>query len=325
MVPISYFPELEGGSATDLKQHADAEVLRWKYSPLTTLAPLAKLTRLTEIDLSFNVLVKRPTLSLKLLAKLALLRKLRLYCAVLEDPVTPPGGLESLELESCDLTELTGLTGLRRLSLQGCHTLRSLAPLSGLGRLESLDIDGCYEIESLEPLTSLGALRELRLGSHRVVTDYSPLAALHLSSPLQFYVSRTGGSKEAVLDFARGLFPAVPTWEQVAESWRDPSMLRYWIDQLPPREGLGCYLASSYDPNATVSAPHGGSSGEIDVGAVSKEAVAVRLHGGPFSFHLDMYEESGGLNSQPREVRLTVTAPPAGVARIAIAFMQRFG
>ena len=73
MVPISYFPELEGGSATDLKQHADAEVLRWKYSPLTTLAPLAKLTRLTEIDLSFNVLVKRPTLSLKPLAKLALL------------------------------------------------------------------------------------------------------------------------------------------------------------------------------------------------------------------------------------------------------------
>jgi BspA type Leucine rich repeat region (6 copies) len=82
--------------------------------------------------------------------------------------------LTSLNLERCSsLTDLSGLSGLKRLTsldLDGCSSLTDLSGLSGLKRLTSLDLRGCWDIRTLLPLKSLRSLETLVISSSRVLS-----------------------------------------------------------------------------------------------------------------------------------------------------------
>ena len=82
--------------------------------------------------------------------------------------------LESLELKwgsYSDLTALSKLTRLNRLSLGGAKKVIDFTPITKLSGLESLFIDGAFLAEDLRPLGTLTTLRELTYGSAHPGTD----------------------------------------------------------------------------------------------------------------------------------------------------------
>ncbi|WP_209561150.1 hypothetical protein [Frigoribacterium sp. PvP032] len=115
-------------------------------------------------------------------------------------------GLDDLYLghvEAKDLTRLSSLRHLRRLSMKDRPALTSLAGLDALeslrsltvaggrylvditdlagpvgGRLEELDLDSCRHIHDLDPLTHCGSLTELCLANIGDVPSAAPLRSL---------------------------------------------------------------------------------------------------------------------------------------------------
>ena len=91
---------------------------------------------------------------------------------------TNPVGISSINLDSTDIEDLSFLSGMKdlnRLTLINCRKVTDLSPLVGLP-IESLTLTGTG-VADLQPLASL-PLTELRLDECKRITDLRPLAAL---------------------------------------------------------------------------------------------------------------------------------------------------
>jgi len=119
------------------------------------LSLLAKLTALTDLDLSSNKIS-----DLAPLAGLTALTDL---------------GLSSRDI--CDLGPLAGLTKLTRLSLEYCGGIHDLRPLSGLRALKYLLLNNIGGITDISPLANLTSLNLLDLSDNKI-SDLPPLAKL---------------------------------------------------------------------------------------------------------------------------------------------------
>ena len=123
------------------------------------------------------------------------------------DPITDAemAGLEALEVDSADISDLTGLalaTGLKRLRLNmdegGNRGLQDggvadLSPLAGLIALETVWLATSPRLADLSPLAGLRSLASLRLvgtwASRSEVSDLSPLLSLPLTELHMRYAS----------------------------------------------------------------------------------------------------------------------------------------
>jgi len=182
---------------------------------LTDITPLAGLTQLTSLDLSYcdNLTDITPLAGLAQLTSLdlewcggrfrgvalsALSELTQLNFLALTTPpadLTPLASLTNLrELymgysesfakmanpEYCisDISALSGLTQLTYLSLANCSFLTDLNPLARLTRLTFVDLQGCRNLTDLTPLAGLTRLKTLHLENCLYLMREDKLAAL---------------------------------------------------------------------------------------------------------------------------------------------------
>jgi hypothetical protein len=131
-------------------------------------------------------------------------------CESLTD-LSPLSGLKrlfDLNLSNCesltDLGALSGLTQLKSLNLGECESLTNLSPLSGLPRLTELYIDSCPRIRSLEPLRDVASLRELSSSLHPSVLAEVLAHAASLRSDLSMINEKSTQWLEEVGQFDDG-------------------------------------------------------------------------------------------------------------------------
>lgn len=144
------------------------------------LTPLANLTNLKKLDLSYNQEIS----DLSPLSKLNNLTELIIYVNKIED-LTPLANLTNLERLSMtanqisDTTPLAKLTNLVYLDL-GSNPITNLSGISGLININKLDLrnnTSYYKLKDLSPLSNLTNLTELYLDSNRI-EDLSPLVGM---------------------------------------------------------------------------------------------------------------------------------------------------
>ncbi len=135
-------------------------------------------------------------------------------------------GISALNLNSTDIRDLSILSGmkeLKRLSLIDCRKIADLSPLVGLP-IENLTLTGT-EVADLQPLASL-PLTDLRLDQCKRVTDLRPLAALKnlrsLTLPPRKALSGIGFLRDMTSLTSLGFSdPAIPVelfWKQQMEN-----------------------------------------------------------------------------------------------------------
>ena len=93
----------------------------------------------------------------------------------------PWSSLESLDLESTDLRDpsgLTVLTRLRYLSLNQDYTLQSVKPIGRLRELSTLILASCMQLRDISVLAQLPKLRRLDIRGCERVTDLAPLGQM---------------------------------------------------------------------------------------------------------------------------------------------------
>ena len=162
----------------------------WQHpGSLTDLSPLANLTQLTSLNLTYCIALTdiSPLQQLSQLNRLDLTR-----CEALTDISGLQGltQLKRLDLSNEALTDISGLQGLTRLNslnLLGCEALTNLSPLQGLTQLNSLYLYGCEAVTDISPLQQLSQLNKLDLSSCIALTDISPLQHLTQLTRLDLY------------------------------------------------------------------------------------------------------------------------------------------
>ena len=110
----------------------------------------------------------------------------RSYWQIFSKPELPDSwefcrDLQSLDLNSSDISDLAPLSvlkSLRYLNLTGCSNIVDLSPLSELTNLTILNLTYCKRIRDISPLSELGNLAWLDLLGCKGVNDLSPLHAL---------------------------------------------------------------------------------------------------------------------------------------------------
>ena len=148
-------------------------------TPVEDLRPLAKLGKLTRLDLAYCRQLKDlgPVGALRALTDLSLDS-----CSQVADlaPLGHLASLKSLRLDSmgrvADLRPLARLTGLEDLSFRFCGNIADIRPLAEMDGLTTLEFLGCNKLSDLWPLAGLKRLRWLRLASCATVSDLRPLA-----------------------------------------------------------------------------------------------------------------------------------------------------
>ena len=193
---------------TGIEHCTGLTILDVSDNTLGSLAPLASLTGLKELNLSDN-----NTLSnLSPLASLTQLETLDASGNLISD-LSPLAGLTSLtrlELGSnqiADLSPLDGLTNLETLNLPS-NEIVNLAPLAGLTNLTRLDLEN-NQIVDLSRLSNLSALETLSLPNN-LLTGLSTLPTLPALRSLRLsnnpITSLAGLDPQPALDFlsARG-------------------------------------------------------------------------------------------------------------------------
>ena len=142
---------------------------------ITDLSPLAGLTSLTRLSLTYNAIR-----DVSPLAGLTSLTDLTLFVNEIVD-ISPLAGLTSLTYLSLDTNEiadvspLAGLTSLTFLSLN-TNEIADVSPLAGLTQLEHLGLSG-NEIVDASTFAGLTSLTYLNLADN-AITDVSPLAQM---------------------------------------------------------------------------------------------------------------------------------------------------
>ena len=147
---------------------ASLDVLDVRDAGVVNLEGLQHASGLAELDLSFNPLEK----NLAVLSSLSSLERLYLDGAVSSAQLTHLSGLTGLKVLSvrsnglADVTALGSLSGLQELDV-GDNRLGDLSTLSNLTALRALDASG-NRVEDLSPLSSLSGLRRLTLTDNEV-------------------------------------------------------------------------------------------------------------------------------------------------------------
>jgi len=163
--------------------------------PLTNISPLARLQRLTRVELyqcdirDISSLASIPTLEnitisggTELLpCDLSPLKELRSLCLRYDHCTVPTlAGLPKLSTIMLsnidDLEELRGLESLTRLNVSDNYSLNNLSPLASCPNLVALSAVSTA-IRDLNPLTGHPSLKEIVL-SDTQITDVSPLATI---------------------------------------------------------------------------------------------------------------------------------------------------
>ena len=157
--------------------NADGQViaLSLSYCEITDVAPLTKLTQLTELYLIDNQII-----DVAPLAKLTQLTELYLSYNQIIDvaPLANLTQLTRLDLRSnqiIDVAPLANLTQLEGLSLIS-NQIIDVAPLANLTQLEGLSLIS-NQITDVAPLANLVQLTELSLNGNQII-DVAPLANL---------------------------------------------------------------------------------------------------------------------------------------------------
>lgn len=169
------------GPADDIAPVGSPKQLESLYlcTPVEDLAPLARLERLTRLELASCHHVD----DLAAVGKLRALTHLSIKsCGAVTDlaPLGELANLKSLRLDSlgrvADLTPLGRLTGLEDLSFRFCGNVADIRPLAEMTSLTTLEFLGCNKVHDLWPLARLKRLRWLRLTGCAGVSDLRPLA-----------------------------------------------------------------------------------------------------------------------------------------------------
>ena len=168
---------------------------------VTSLGPLAKLVKLTELncdatqvtDLSpltelpklASLRITSPIADFSPLAKLTALTSLELTDTSIADltPIAKLAKLERLELNDTQVSDLAPIAGLKKIErLEIARTkVSDLAPIVGWKKLENLVIAGC-PIESFDVLAKIANLRSLDV-SHTTIRSLAPIdhqAGIHI-------------------------------------------------------------------------------------------------------------------------------------------------
>ena len=167
---------------TGLQHAINLEEMWISGNPVSDISPLAKLTNFIGLH-AWETLISD-------LAPLAGLKKLR-WLDFGRTPsdrnrgldLTPLSGITSLKkltFYACgikDITPLADLTGLTQLRVGGNREISDASPVAGLINLEHLDFHH-DSISDLSPLAELTNLKSLNLYDNRLITDLSPLAGL---------------------------------------------------------------------------------------------------------------------------------------------------
>lgn len=178
------------------------------------LTPLAKLQRLTEIDLSGTsvqdlspltsiknlqrvYLDATPVTDLSPLAELPNLKALGIQRTAIPDlsPLANIKSLEAIYLARAARINLPPLKGLERLTnVELAHTgVANLSALEGAKSLESLDLSGCDMIADLAPLAGMKGLKHLHLDGTKfegvpledvIAGNVSPAPQIERGAPL---------------------------------------------------------------------------------------------------------------------------------------------
>lgn len=171
---LTFFPRLQklglAGAGVcqlpDLSALNDLSELRIYDAEVNDLTPLAPLTQLRSLDLSYIQHSRddshTPIRDVDALAGMTKLEHLDLT------------GLRDLN----DISSLSGMTALRELTLESCGQLTDLTPLQGLHQLNTLRLSRCRQLSDLSPLADLHNLRKVSLDGCRAVTDLNPVQSL---------------------------------------------------------------------------------------------------------------------------------------------------
>ena len=142
---------------------------------IVDVAPLANLTQLTELYLSYNQIIDvAPLANLTQLTKLNLDRNQIIDVAPLAN-LTQLKSLSLISNQIIDVAPLAKLTQLKSLSL-GSNQIIDVAPLAKLTQLKSLSLIS-NQIIDVAPLANLAQLKGLSLTSNQI-SDVAPLANL---------------------------------------------------------------------------------------------------------------------------------------------------
>ena len=168
--------DFEGSFPTIVNLHW-LQSLEISYATLTSLAPLAKLPKLTKLVMH-DVVVP----SLVSLGGAHALRELELERLGIDKSIAALTSLTELRtlrlkhLALKDISPARSLVNLRHFELDGM-TLRDWAPIGALGALESLKIVRS-SIEALPDLSGLTSTIELHLEGNQSLVDFTKLSSL---------------------------------------------------------------------------------------------------------------------------------------------------
>ena len=207
--------DLADNQVTDIAPLASLRRLEmlsvYKNTGITTLAPLAQLTALRELNVSF---LKPEALAPEHLAPLTLLKNLRVQGGVMTTAVW---------------ASLSRFTLLEQLTAGMNPSISDLAPVAALPKLEYLDVHAC-SVRDLRPLVGLRSLRKVVL-NYNQISDLAPLAGCPRLVSLYCFANPLT-SAEAVAATLRRL-PALQTLTLPKERF-GPEQQRLLRASVPP-------------------------------------------------------------------------------------------
>ena len=156
-----------------LEHCVNIKVLTMHHRAITDISPLAGLTRLESLDISFNLIT-----DISPLAGLTRLKSLDIYSNRITDisPLKNLPNLTKLRFSGPNFEQLADMVNLQDLDLLGTKIV-DISMLAELKNLLNLNLSH-NQIVDLNPLAGLADLQWLNLEFNRQTTDISPLAEL---------------------------------------------------------------------------------------------------------------------------------------------------
>ena len=157
-----------------LEHCVNIKVLALHHGGITDVSPLAGLTRLESLDISFN----RRITDISPLAGLPRLESLDIFSNPITDisPLKNLPNLTKLRFSGPNFWQLADMVNLQYLDIAATK-IADISPLAELKNLLNLNLS-YNQIVDLTPLTELENLQWLNLEFNRQITDISPLAEL---------------------------------------------------------------------------------------------------------------------------------------------------
>ncbi len=168
-----YSGQVEDQDLWVLEHCVNIKVLALHHGGITDISPLAGLSRLESLDISFNKIT-----DINPLAGLSRLESLDIFSNRITDisPLENLPNLTKLRFSGPDFRQLADMVNLQYLDLSSTEIV-DISPLAGLKNLLNLDLSN-NKTADLNPLAGMEDLQWLNLDFNRQITDISPLAEL---------------------------------------------------------------------------------------------------------------------------------------------------